>query len=269
MTKTILITGATDGIGLATVNMLAELGHNLILHGRSQQKLKDVEQQVKGDFNIQTSSYVADLTDLGASKQMVDDINNAHPVVDVVINNAGVFSVAQTKTKQGLDIRFVVNTFAAYLLTREFMKVMPASGRIINLSSAAQAPVWLDALSGSVDMEDNNAYAQSKLALTMFSRYLAEHKATTEPIIIAVNPGSLLASKMVKDAYGIAGNDLSIGARVLTDAALSDRFGKANGLYFDNDSGQFASPHRDALDQDICSKVSKAIEDKVNWLLQQ
>ena len=66
-------------------------------------------------------------------------------------------------------------------------------------------------------------------------------------MVIAVNPASFLASKMVKDAYGVDGNDLRVGADILVRAALSDEFANASGRYFDNDQRRFAAPHPDAL----------------------
>ena len=80
-------------------------------------------------------------------------------------------------------------------------------------------------------------------------------------MIVAVNPGSLLASKMVKEGFGIAGNDLSIGVNILREAALGDSFAEASGKYFDNDSGQFAQPHSAALDAAHSADVMQAIQD--------
>ncbi|MEO0949637.1 MAG: oxidoreductase, partial [Cyanobacteria bacterium J06641_5] len=127
-------------------------------------------------------------------------------------------------------------------------------------SSAAQSPVNLEALAGRVQLADGAAYAQSKLALTMWSRILGLSLQEDGPAIVAVNPGSLLGSKMVKEAFGMAGGDLRIGAEILTRAALSDEFAAASGQYFDNDSGRFASPHPDALDPQKSQAVLRAIE---------
>jgi hypothetical protein len=80
------------------------------------------------------------------------------------------------------------------------------------------------------------------------------------PAVIAVNPASFLGSKMVRMAYGMEGKDLSIGADILTRAALSDEFSDASGKYYDNDIGQFTSPHPDALNVQKCEKVVSAIE---------
>ena len=78
--------------------------------------------------------------------------------------------------------------------------------------------------------------------------------------IIAVNPGPMLGSKMVKEAFGVSGADLGIGADILCRAALTDEFAAASGRYFDNDSGRFASPHPDALDPRKCEEVLRVIK---------
>jgi len=79
-------------------------------------------------------------------------------------------------------------------------------------------------------------------------------------IRVPVNPGSLLGSKMVKEAFGVAGGDIRIGAEILSRAALSDEFAAASGQYFDNDSGQFSSPHPDALDPRKSEEIVRVIE---------
>jgi len=111
------------------------------------------------------------------------------------------------------------------------------------------------------------AYSQSKLALTMWSREMALVQKDG-PIVVAVNPGSMLGSKMVKEGFGVAGGDIGIGADILTRAALGDEFAEASGLYFDNDSGQFASPHSDALDPHKTQEIVRVIETVLATLTQ-
>ncbi len=180
---------------------------------------------------------------------------------DVLINNAGVFRALETVTQDELDVRFAVNTIAPYVLTQRLLPLIGTSGRVINLSSAAQSPVDPDALAGRVRLSDHfTAYAQSKLALTMWSRSMALSLEDDGPAIIAVNPGSMLGSKMVKEGFGVAGGDIRIGADILTRAALADEFAAASGQYFYNDSGKFASPHPDALDPQKSEGIVRAIE---------
>lgn len=262
MKKTILITGSTDGIGLETANALAAKGHRVLLHGRSREKLGVAAKAV----DAETEGYVADLSRMADVDALADAVTAAHPRLDVLINNAGIFKTPQPVTAEGLDVRFVVNTIAPYALTRRLLPSMNGDGRIINLSSAAQAPVNIRALQGKDRLSDMDAYAQSKLALTMWSRVMADGFADG-PVVVAVNPGSLLASKMVKEGFGVAGNSLGIGADILCRAALSDEFASASGKYFDNDAGRFGEPHRDALDPVKSQEVIEAIEKTLAQLM--
>lgn len=134
----------------------------------------------------------------------------------------------------------MVNTLAPFALTNALLPIIPSDGRVLNLSSAAQAPVDVRALTGQVKLDDMGAYAQSKRAITIWSQKMAR-EFPNGPAVIAVNPGSLLASKMVKEGFGVAGHDLQIGADILCQLALDEAFSGASGKYWDNDSGGFAS----------------------------
>ena len=252
--KTILITGATDGIGLATARALAGQGHNLVLHGRSADKLAAAQEAVGTN-----SGFLADLSELGQVIRLARDVHQQIGVLDVLINNAGVLGLSDPVTSQGLDARFVVNALAPMLLTRELKGSLGPEARVVNISSAAQAPVDLALLRGEVRAKDDMAaYAQSKLALTMWTiEAAAQHP--NGPLYVAVNPGSLLASKMVRDGFGIAGNDISIGVASLSAAALSEEFAGASGKYYDTDAGGFGPPHADALDPAKRSEVVQAM----------
>jgi len=139
MIKTILITGSTDGIGLLTAQKLAALGHTILLHGRNPEKLKRVEQRLRTDHPaLSISAYRADLSDLSEVTALAEAIKSDHERVDVLINNAGILKTSQTITKDGLDIRFVVNMLAPLYLTELLLPLVPQEGRILNLSSAAQ-----------------------------------------------------------------------------------------------------------------------------------
>jgi len=260
--KTILVTGSTDGIGLEAAKLLGSQGHRVLLHGRSPKKLEAAREQLEAvqQGPPPARGYVADLSSMEKVDALAREVTQTHPQLDVLINNAGVFKVPSPMTPGGVDLRFAVNTLAPYLLTRRLLPALSSSGRVVNLSSAAQATVDLDALAGRTQLSDNAAYAQSKLALTMWSRSLSLSLGAGGPVIVAVNPGSFLGSKMVKEAYGVAGNDLSIGAEILSRAAVSEEFAAASGKYFDNDSKRFTSPHPDALDPQKCGALVELLD---------
>ncbi|CAM3098598.1 SDR family NAD(P)-dependent oxidoreductase [Vibrio rarus] len=263
MKKTILITGSTDGIGFETAKKLIAEGHHVLIHGRNPQKLEKVKEALKalspGGSNVE--GYVADLSSLADVEAFAAAVKSDHARLDVLINNAGVYNVPTVTTKDNLDVRFVVNTIAPYLLTQRLLSLFNESGRIVNLSSRAQAPVNLSALiSPDAKSDDGSVYAQTKLAITMWSVHLAERLKGNGPLVVAVNPASFLGSKLVKEAYGMEGNDLGIGADILYRAALSDEFANATGKYFDNDEGVFTSPHSDAMNKAKNEKVVAVIE---------
>lgn len=259
MPKTILITGATDGIGRATAARLHALGHRVLLHGRSPEKLARVRQELS-DGGAELDGFLADLSDLSAVEELAREVAARHPRLDVLVNNAGVLKAARPTTAAGLDLRFVVNTLAPALLTRRLLPTLRGAGRVVNLSSAAQAPVDLEALAGRRPLGDMAAYAQSKLALTQWSMALAEELGPDGPVVVAVNPGSLLDTRMVREGFGRSRAGVGVGVEVLVQAALSDAFADASGRYFDNDLGRFADPHPDALSAARRAEVVTAIE---------
>lgn len=297
MKKNILITGSTDGIGKLAAIKLAQLGHNVYLHGRDASKLADVIAEVKAaaiqanqqaNQQVIIDGFVADFSQLSDVKSMADAVIKKFTAaglhLDVLINNAGVFKVANTQTPEGFDVRFVVNYFAPYLLTRALLPLMSKSAieasnaaptannslpaRIVNLSSAAQQAVSAQALAGQKQLSDQDAYAQSKLALTMWSMALAEQVATDNINVIAVNPGSLLNTRMANDAYGQHWSSADKGADILVALAVSDEFANETGRYFDNDikgehgdkRGAFGTPHNDASNKSAIEQLIQNTE---------
>lgn len=263
MNKHILITGATDGIGFETAKLFAEKDYNLLIHGRNETKLEHVKEELtKINPTITIDTIKADLSILSQVVEMAHYVTNSYSKIDVLLNNAGVFVANQTVTVDGLELRFSVNTIAPYLLTKLLIPVMNKTSRVVNLSSAAQAPLDMDLLLTGTPMPHNDAYAQSKLALTMWSMELGKlwYSNDKMPAMIAVNPKSFLGSKMVKTAYGTAGHDLRIGADVLYRASVSEEFSNASGKYFDNDMGKFQNPHPDAMNEAKCVNLIRVMD---------
>lgn len=262
--KTIVITGSTDGIGKLAAIQLAVEGHQVIIHGRNAEKLKAVKEEIinsSGNQNI--LAFKADLSNLNEAKGLAKSITETVSSIDVLINNAGVFKSNALTNKEGLDLRFVVNYLAPVVLTNELMPILiKGDSRIINLSSAAQVPVSISALKGTETIDVQSSYAQSKLALTMWSFYFANKfsSATT----IAVNPGSLLNTKMVQEAYGQFWASADKGSSILFQLATDEEHLSNSGKYFDNDKGSFSNAHPDAYDQEkidlLISETNKLVK---------
>lgn len=263
MKKTILITGSTDGIGEVTAGVLAELGHTILVHGRSQEKVDRVVSQLEKEYPESIiDGFVADLSEMDQVKSLGETIKASYKTIDVIINNAGVFVARERFTKNNLELRFAVNTIAPYLLTKLLLPVLSPEGRVINLSSAAQSSVNIPELTNTPNLSDNEAYAQSKLAITMWSTEMARQltEAGSNQIVASINPKSFLGSKMVREAYGSAGHDLRIGADILMRGALSEEFVGRSGQYFDNDQGRFARPHPDATNMALNASLVETLD---------
>lgn len=263
MKKVIVITGSTDGIGKLTAIQLAKEGHTIYVHGRNEVKLATVISEIKEQTgNQEVKGFVTDFSDLESVLKMAEQIRTEVPKIDVLINNAGVFNSKTSQNRKGLDMRIVVNYLAPYILTNAILPIIKKSDapRIINLSSAAQAPVSEGVLTGKEQQSENSTYAQSKLALTMWSFDLAKNEPGIN--VIAVNPGSLLNTKMVQEAYGQHWSPAEKGVNILVDLATSDTYENDSGKYFDNDKGEikgvFSQAHSDAYD-------NVKIQELLNW----
>lgn len=254
----ILITGATDGIGLGTARKLKSLGHELLLHGRSEEKLARIKEE------LHSETYRADFSKLEEVKAFANEVKDKHSSIDVLLNNAGVFKLPDPSQSGGLDVRFVVNTFAPYLLTKLLLPSISEKGKIINIASAAQKSVDLEVLKGKKQVAEFEAYSQSKLGIAMWSRLLAKEIAGNGPAVIAVNPGSYLATKMVTEGFGLKkGHDIKLGVDILCKLITEDQYFEYSGQYFDNDRREFSSPHEDGLNDQLCEQVRQAMDEIV------
>lgn len=250
MKKTILITGSTDGIGKLAAEKLAKAGHELYLHGRKPEKLAACVRELRAATgNNDIEGFVADLSDLGKVSELAAEVLAKLEKLDVLINNAGVFHSPRQLNDAGIDMRYAVNYLAPFQLTNDLLPLIKkgSKARIINLSSAAQTSVDLDVLMGKKRDSVQATYAQSKLALTMWSYGLANELAHVT--VVPVNPGSLLNTNMVKEAYGQHWGPASKGADILVDLSVGNQYEGITGKYFDNDHGTFGRPHADVFDK--------------------
>lgn len=254
--KKILITGSTDGIGKLAAIRMAKEGHAVYIHGRNADKVEATIAEIKAiSGNDHVVGFTADFSDLKAVKAMAKDVVAKVDRLDVLINNAGIFKAPISLSKEGYELRFVVNYLAPYVLTQGVLSIMNIYGRIVNLSSAAQSDISYEAMLGKASVNVNGAYAMSKLALTMWSFYLA--KQLEDTTVIAVNPGSLLNTKMANEAYGQHWSPAEKGSDIIYDLALSAEHKSHSGEYYDNDSGGYNEAHADAYDAE---KVKELIE---------
>ncbi|MEM1357959.1 MAG: SDR family oxidoreductase [Bacteroidota bacterium] len=178
--KTILITGANDGIGRATAHRLAERGAHLVLACRDEAKAQRTALKImEATGNHKIDTLPLDLASFASIRAAADEFLAEHPKLDVLINNAGVYTDRLELTEDGYELQFGVNHLGHFLLT---LSLLPAirccrhCSRVINVSSAMhlKGALDFDTLTNKSKRSYNgtHAYAQSKLANVLFTMEL-------------------------------------------------------------------------------------------------
>src|SRR5258708_14501533 len=203
--QVILITGATDGLGKAVALQLARSGATLFVHGRDeargQRTLEEIRAQ-KGKSHLQW--YRADFSQLAQVRSLAERLAREQEHLDVLVNNAGIGTTlpgggARQESEDGYELRFAVNYLAPFLLTRLLLPTLrqSAPARLVNVSSAGQAPInFRDVMPGH-HYAGVQAYCQSKLALVMMTFDLAEELAGTGVTANCLHPATYMPTKMV------------------------------------------------------------------------
>jgi NAD(P)-dependent dehydrogenase (short-subunit alcohol dehydrogenase family) len=232
---TAIVTGATDGIGLHTALGLAKLGYRVGVHGRSQAKASRacawLREQELGDF----VPLSGDLSSLAQVRALAKQCLEKFPVLDVLVNNAGVFMDERVLTEDGLETTLAVNHFAHFLLTallRPALEKADAS-RVVNVSSMAHS-------SGRIDLNDltmkhgfdgYGAYSASKVANVLFTHALARRLEGTRVTTHALHPG-VIDTKLLHKGFGAGGARVESGAKTSIYVATSPELKGKTGLYF-------------------------------------
>jgi retinol dehydrogenase 12 len=205
--KTVLITGATDGIGLRTAERLAEWGANLYLVGRNEKKTKEVVESLSQKFPDVAINYsLADLSIPGEVKRTASEVKSKLDRLDVLLNNVGAFFSKKALTKDGLESTFALNHLSYFLLTHHLLDILKntPNSRIVNTASQAHVGVDLDFnnLQGEKKYNGWNAYQMSKLENILFTYELAERLKDTNITVNAFHPG-FVASQFAENNKGI------------------------------------------------------------------
>jgi retinol dehydrogenase 14 len=192
--KTVLVTGATSGIGQATALELARQGANVCIVARNKSKGETVLEEIKRTTgNTKLELFVADLSSMKEVRRLAQEFKAQHARLDVLVNNAGgVYDTRQT-TADGLEYTFAFNHLASFLLTSLLLDTLKASApsRIVNVSSGAQAngKIDFDDLMGEKRYSSFDAYSASKLANVMFTYALARRLSGTGVTVNTLHPG--------------------------------------------------------------------------------
>ncbi len=266
--RTVLVTGSTDGIGFETARQLLATGMHVLVHGRSEAKATRQANALASRVPGGKSTPVwGDLSRMREVVALAEQVRLVAPVLDVLINNAGIYAQRRAITEDGIEMTMAVNHFAPYLLTRlvgPSVSKAPA-GRIVTVSSMAHQ-------SGDIDLDDlmfengfdaYSAYATSKLANILFTRALAARLAgasstrpsssgtsssRTDVTANCLHPG-VIDTKLLHAGFSIKGSSVEKGARTSVYLATSEKVAGVSGGYFDN--CRETSPSRQARNDEL------------------
>jgi NAD(P)-dependent dehydrogenase (short-subunit alcohol dehydrogenase family) len=184
----VLITGATDGLGRALAERLAQDGAELLVHGRDAERLARLADELAAaSEGPAPRTFLADLADLAEVRRLAAEVRDATDRLDVLVSNAGIGSGEpdgrdRRTSADGYELRFAVNFLAGFLLTLELLPLLRASApsRVVNVASLGQYPLDFDDLMLERGYDGSRAYAQSKLAQIMTGFELAARVPASE-----------------------------------------------------------------------------------------
>ena len=249
--QTILITGATGGLGRALAHRAAEHGATVVAHGRDEQRLRELALEVEEATGVSIDTVAADLADLREVDRLADSVLDTYDRLDVLVNNAGVGFGApdgpREESADGIELRFAVNHLAAYRLAGRLAKLLEVSApsRIVQVASAGQLALDRDDPLTEQGWDGVTAYRRSKLAQVMATYDLAADLVGTGVTVNALHPATFMDTAMVRDSGVSPTSTVEEGLdatwRLVADPALDG----VSGRYFDGTHEGTTDPQAD------------------------
>ncbi|PXY32492.1 SDR family NAD(P)-dependent oxidoreductase [Prauserella muralis] len=257
--QTILITGATDGLGRYLAEELAGKGVRVVAHGRDADKLARLREEAGAE------TVRADLAELRQVQRLAEEITARYDRLDVLINNAGVGFGSDERRREesadGIELRFAVNYLAGYHLTHRLLPLLSAPARIVNVASAGQHPIDFSDPMLRRRYTGTRAYGQSKLAQIMFTIDLAEELRGSGITVNALHPATLMDTTMVREAGRGPMSSLAEGGQATLWLATAAELGAVTGHYFHGTRP--AEPHEQAADPQARERLRQLSDELV------
>ena len=247
--QTILVTGATDGLGRELARELAQRGARVLLHGRDPSKAERVRAAIAEETgNEGIDVLLADLSSLAQVRALADEVLTTTDELHALVNNAGVGGAPRQLTGDGVELHLAVNHLSHFLLTTKLLPLLERSApaRIVNVSSIGQAPIDFDDPMLERGYEPMRAYCQGKLAQISFTFELSERLGESGVTVNALHPATLMDTKMVRDYFGSARSSVAEGTEATLRLVADPQLDGVTGRYFDG--LQESAAHAQAYD---------------------
>ncbi len=257
MTKTIVITGGTSGIGEVAALALAGQGARIVLvardSGRAEATLAKLRAANPGADHV---AHLAELSRLSEMKRVAGELARTAPEIDVLINNAGALFSTRQVSEDGLEMTFATNHMAYFVVTNLLLPNLKAGGRVVSTASDAHkgARLDFDDLQSTRRYSGFSVYGRSKLCNILFTRELARRTRESGVTANCLHPGFVatrfgdtsggLLSLAVRIAKPVGAISPEEGARTIVYLAASPEVaGQSGGYYYKN---RLATPTREA-----------------------
>lgn len=241
-----IVTGATNGIGLATAHKLAETGATVVLVGRNHQRIDAAIAYIRESVPDATLvPFVADLSRISEVELLAQHVIDTYPRVDVLVNNVGAFFQTRQLSADGIEMTFALNHMAPFVLTNLLVNHLRSSApaRIVNVSSAAHqgAQINFSDIQSTQRYSGWKAYAQSKLANLLFTYELADRLQDADITVNALHPGFVNTGfakeeSLFSTVFALLQKHFAIspekGAETSVFLALNDQLQNVTGRYF-------------------------------------
>jgi NAD(P)-dependent dehydrogenase (short-subunit alcohol dehydrogenase family) len=248
--RVVLVTGSTDGIGKQTALELARLGASVVVHGRNPTRTQAAVDDLRAASRSQRISGVfGDLSSLQEVRALADAVKQNHPDLNVLINNAGVYTREHRVSTDGFELTFAVNYLAVFLLTNLLTDLLAANARpqarsrIVNVASMVHqsGTPEFDSLQRVKNFDGYAAYADSKLALVMYTYALARRLESQSVTVNALHPG-VIDTKLLHAGFTVKGHSPETGAETPVYLASSPEVETVTGRYFAQKAALPSSP---------------------------
>jgi len=245
--KTVLITGASDGLGKQVALKAARAGATVLVHGRHREKTEAALEEVKRAGSKDAELYLADLASLDEVRRLAAEVSGRHQRLDVLLNNAGIALFGgepRQLTPDGWELHFQVNYLSHFLLTRQLLPLLQAAApsRIVNVSSLGQAPIDFDDVQIEHGYSGQRGYCQSKLAQIMFTIDLAERLKGAGVTVMSLHPATFMDTNMVVGQGLQPRSKVEDGARATFELAFAPEHAAETGGFYN----QFEPGHPNA-----------------------
>ncbi len=242
--KLAIVTGANSGMGMATVEALADEGARVIMLCRSEKRGREALAKLSEKKERQLELMLCDLGDYASIRSFAAGVKEKYKRIDILVNNAGFIALDRQETKEGLERQFGINHIGHFLLTTELLDLMGEGSRIVNVASGAHktGKIHFDDINLTKGFNVIKAYSQSKLANVLFTRELARRVKERGITVNCCHPGAVATNMGVDRETGFGKTITGIlrpffltpaeGARTAIYLATHESVKDISGKYF-------------------------------------